>query len=65
MTRMIWQCNDCMDIVVSYSHLRHDMNWCECKKSSIDLEEDYCRGVGSITTLSVKEKISGEWRPVE
>ncbi len=65
MTRIIWQCNYCSDIAISYSNLKHEMNWCDCKKSGIDLEEEYCRGVGDVKTLSVKESIDGKWVKVD
>ena len=60
-TRMIWQCNKCEDIVVSYSHRRHEMNECECKISAVDLENEYCRILGYVKELSVKKLIDGRW----
>jgi len=61
MIRIIWKCNFCDDVVVSYSHLRHDMNTCDCGKSSFDLEEGYCRTNGDIERLSTKELIDDTW----
>ena len=52
--RLVWKCELCGDIVVSYSHLRHDMNICSCGKSGVDLEEYYQRNMGKITEISRK-----------
>jgi hypothetical protein len=53
---LTWQCKECKDIVVSYSNRRHDMNFCKCGKSAIDLEENYQRGMGNIKVISKKVK---------
>ncbi len=53
-TRIIWSCNYCQDVVISYSHLRHNMNYCECGKSAMDLEEGYSRQMGDISIISKK-----------
>lgn len=60
-TRKIWQCGYCGDTVVSYSHLQYDMNYCDCGKSAVDLEETYGREVGDIRTVSVKKFERGKW----
>lgn len=49
--KVVWQCEHCKDIQVSDSHKRHDMNWCECGKSAVDLEELYERSVGHTSHL--------------
>lgn len=59
--RLIWQCNDCNDVVVSYSHLRHNIDYCECGNSAVDLEEYYQRNTGNITELSRKQIVDGKW----
>ena len=59
--RMIWQCELCQDVVISYSHLRHDMNYCDCGKSAIDLEQFYQRGFGKVKPISRKEQVDGKW----
>jgi len=59
--RLIWQCGFCEDIVVSYSSLRWDMNYCECEKSAVDLEEFYQRNIGEVKSLSRKEKVGENW----
>jgi len=59
--RLIWQCEYCKDVVVSYSNLRHDMNFCECGKSAVDLEEHYRRCIGKVKDISIKKNIDGEW----
>ena len=61
-TRIIWRCLDCDDVVISYSHLRHQMNYCDCGKSAMDLEDCYSRTVGDIENISVKEiNDKGKW----
>lgn len=62
--RLIWKCNHCNDVVISYSHLRHDMNVCECCKSGVDLEEHYQRGFGDIKDISRKVFKDGEWTKI-
>lgn len=59
--RHIWQCDECKDVIVSYSHLRHDMNTCDNGCSSLDVEEDYVRGIGKPITLSIKEWDGEKW----
>lgn len=59
--RLIWKCEECEDIVVSYSHLKHDMNYCECSKSAVDLEEYYQRDKGKVKYISRKKKVKGKW----
>jgi hypothetical protein len=59
-TRWIWKCLVCEDILVSYTHRRHDINYCECGKSAVDLENKYCRLVGPIEILSKKKLVDGK-----
>jgi len=59
--RLIWQCEECKDVVISYSHLRHDMNYCECGKSAVDLEEHYQRSMGKVKDISRKKNVDGKW----
>jgi hypothetical protein len=37
------------------------MNTCDCGKSSVDLEDDYCRVQGDLEALSIKELKEGKW----
>ena len=37
------------------------MNFCECGKSAVDLEEHYQRGSGKVKEISRKENINGKW----
>ena len=60
--RLIWKCKNCKDVVISYSHIRHDMNYCECEKSAVDLEEGYMRGMGDIKIISRKEFVNNQWK---
>lgn len=61
--RMIWRCQACSDVIVSYSNLRHDMNYCDCGKTGVDHEEFYTRICGdNFEVISEKIKINGEWK---
>lgn len=61
--RLIWECNLCKDVVISYSFLRHDMNFCECGKTGVDLEEHYQRSQGEPNVISRKSKEKdGSWK---
>ena len=52
--RLKWKCEDCEDVVISYSHLKHTVNYCECGKSAVDLEEHYQRNIGNVKEISRK-----------
>jgi uncharacterized phosphosugar-binding protein len=65
MTRLIWSCGKCGDVVISYSHLRHEMNVCGCGHSYVDLEEHYSREGGDVISISRKENIDGQWKEIE
>lgn len=57
--RLIWNCVKCKDVVISYSHLNHIMNWCECGSSGVDLDK-HSQGIsGEIKEISRKEFVSG------
>lgn len=47
MTTIKWKCLLCGDIITSDSKDTHQMNYCSCGASAIDLEDSYCRMVGS------------------
>lgn len=64
-TRMIWKCGYCNDVVISYSHLVHDMNYCDCSKTAVDLENSYCRSQGMPVMISKKEYKEGKWRNID
>lgn len=59
--RLIWQCELCKDVVISYSHLTHDMNYCDCGESAVDLEEHYQRNIGNVKQISRKQIKNGKW----
>lgn len=59
--RLIWKCKKCNDVVVSYSFLSHDMNYCECGLSAVDLEPHYRRDLGEVIDISIKLKEEGKW----
>ena len=62
--RLIWQCELCKDVVISYSSVRHDMNFCECGKSGVDFEEHYQREAGKVKEISRKRNVNGIWEKV-
>jgi hypothetical protein len=55
MIKLTWQCEECNDIVTSYSHLRHSMDYCKCGKSAVDLEEHYRRNIGKVKDIKSEE----------
>jgi len=59
--RLIWQCGECEEVVVSYSNIRHDINYCECGKSAVDLEGGFQREMGKVKDISRKKNIDGKW----
>lgn len=63
--RWIWQCGECEDVVVSYSHLRWNMNYCDCGESGVDLEEHYCRQLGPVKVLSIKKYVNDSWQQIK
>ena len=63
--RLIWQCPKCSDVVLSYNHLRHDMNTCDCGATSVDLEEHYMRTVGEPVVISEKVFENNKWSRVK
>ena len=57
MVRVItWQCKLCNEVLVSRDDEHHQMDWCACGKSAVDLEKDYCRIVGDINMVSTKRQ---------
>ena len=63
--RLIWKCSICDDVIISYSHLRHDMNICECGESGVDLEQSYQRCVGKVEEISRKILIKNKWQKIK
>ena len=59
--RWVWKCNECEDIVKSYSNLRYDLNRCQCGECYVDLEDGYCRTLGEIDIISIRQNINNEW----
>lgn len=53
--KVTWVCKYCNDIVVSNSKERHQMDYCKCKKSAMDLEEHYSRHIGNIMEMETTE----------
>lgn len=46
MTYLKWKCRECGDIKVSNSNRTHQMDFCKCNKTGVDLEEGYMRVSG-------------------
>ena len=42
-----WRCPECKDLVVSTDTIRHQMDYCKCNKTAMDLEKEYTRLVGN------------------
>jgi len=53
--KLTWKCAECGDVVTSYSNRRHDMNFCKCGLSGVDLEEWYQRNIGKIIEIKREE----------
>ena len=63
--RLVWKCKICGDVVLSYSNIRHQMDYCECGSAAVDLEAHYQRNVGHIEEFSRKEFVEGEWKNIK
>ena len=50
-----WECTECEGVVESFSNKRHDMNFCKCGKSGVDLEGGYARSSGSVEIIKIEE----------
>jgi len=59
--RLAWSCGFCDDVVISYSDVGYDMNYCGCGCSAVDLEEYYQRNVGKVVEIRRHIRINGEW----
>lgn len=56
MTKIKWKCKKCGDIVISDSIEHHKMDWCKCRESACDLEEDCCRLIGDAEIIKDESK---------
>jgi hypothetical protein len=61
MVYLIWQCQECKDIVASNSFRHHQMDMCKCGKSGVDLEEYGCRMSGNIFPKTIKKLDYNFW----
>lgn len=61
--KIAWYCKECKWLSVSDGEKAHDMNYCKCRKTALDLEEGYARvlGTGYFPVLAFDKEISGEW----
>ena len=62
MTKMLWYCQKCNDLIESDSTIVHDMNWCSCRKTAVDSEEYYARYVGKPVFLASKNVKDKTWK---
>lgn len=52
-----WKCTKCKSTQTSTSAIRHQMDYCKCGYSAVDLEEYYSRCTGEVEVLNIKTKI--------
>ena len=52
---MIWQCPKCKSIQYSNAFAHHQMDYCKCKESAVDLETYCCRYIGCPKVLKKKD----------
>lgn len=52
---IIWQCTECNDIKISNSRQHHQMDFCKCDKTGVDLEEYLTRISGPNTFKQLKK----------
>ncbi len=45
--KIAWVCDLCNWLQVSDSDLRHQMDYCKCKQTAIDLENEYTGAMGN------------------
>ena len=62
--KIAWYCPECLWLTVSDSRLRHYMDTCLCKKTSMDLEEGYCRFEGKPIMLARLKDGETRWIPI-
>ena len=51
-----WRCPECGDFVTSDPMKHHQMDTCECGKTSVDLEQHYCRTIGNPVWIKKDEE---------
>ena len=56
---IVWYCPKCNWVCISNSKIRHCMDVCRCRETSLDLEEGYSRVTGFPIRLAVFDK--GKW----
>lgn len=64
---MAWQCLKCGWLQVSDSRERHQMDYCKCGATALDLEETYARIVGvgnNYKPLMKKTAASNVWKMI-
>lgn len=57
--KIVWECPECKDLKVSKSNERHQLDYCKCKKTGVDLESGYTRTIGKPMFLIVENH--GVW----
>ena len=59
--KIAWVCDLCNWLTVSDSREHHQMDYCQCKKSAVDLETYMCRFLGVPRTIA-RFKEGDKWR---
>ena len=44
--KIAWYCKECLWLSISDSRLTHQMDYCKCGKTAVDLEYSYSRCMG-------------------
>lgn len=52
---MIWQCLKCKSIQYSNAFAHHQMDYCKCQETAVDLETYSCRYMGSPEILERRD----------
>ena len=65
MVRLIWECKECESIVTSYSDKVHELNYCTCGCSGVDLTEYYQRNLGQVREIERAIKTYGVWKVIK
>jgi len=59
-SKICWFCYECNWVVISNSLEHHKMDYCQCKKCGVDLEEYHCRWLGKPTVIARFK--NGKWK---
>ena len=59
--KIAWYCKECLWLSISDSRLTHQMDYCKCGKTAVDLEDVYARYMGSPVTILKLVGDSKKW----